>query len=105
MKGFDVPRVDVRPLARSDLLALVAHIGAEAGKVAARAYVDRIAEVFRKLQDFPLMGQARPDLGSGVRSIAVARRTLIVYSSAEGRVQILRVLHGGQDLADKELLS
>jgi toxin ParE1/3/4 len=101
MTGFDIQGVDVRPMARLDLRALVTHIGAEAGRAVAQAYVARIARAFRLLQDFPLMGQARPEFGSGVRSIAVERHTLIVYLPAEGRVQILRVLHGGQDAPDQ----
>jgi plasmid stabilization system protein ParE len=101
MTGPDIHGVDVRPLARSDLLALVRRIGAQAGKTVAQAYVDRIAGVFRALQGFPLMGQARPDFGPGVRSIAVERHTLIIYLPGRGRVQILRVLHGGQDTPDQ----
>jgi toxin ParE1/3/4 len=52
------------------------------------------------LEAFPELGIARPDLGDGVRSLAVGAY-LIFYRPREGGVVIERVLDGRRDIGPR----
>ena len=60
--------------------------------------VDSITDRFFLLASFPYAGRVREqDFGVGVRSFAVGE-FIIVYSTDEEDVFILRVVHGRRDL-------
>lgn len=63
---------------------------------AAERVVDRIEAAERQLREFPEIGQARPDLGPGLRHRVVGQY-LILYRVAPDAIEILRVLHGARD--------
>lgn len=65
--------------------------------IAADRLVDRIVAATGRLADFPKSGTARSVLGDGVRSIPVGRY-LVLYRVATDCVEIVRVLHGAQEI-------
>ena len=95
-------RVRFGPEARADLLDLYDHIADAAGRDLALAYVERIEHTCVGLADFPYRGAPRDDIRPGLRVIGIERRTLIAYIADASDVTILRVLHGGRDVAALE---
>jgi|GEM_PF-4839202 len=64
--------------------------------------VDALVDRTRSRQDFPLIGEARPWLGKGVRRV-VERPYLIFYRLGENVVLVLRVLHGARRITRRLL--
>ncbi|HLP90714.1 MAG TPA: type II toxin-antitoxin system RelE/ParE family toxin [Nostocaceae cyanobacterium] len=64
---------------------------------AANQIFDTLRETFPKLAKFPNMGRERPELAPNLRSFPV-KNYLIFYSSIEEGIEIVRVLHGSQNL-------
>lgn len=65
----------------------------------ARRLLERLRDACSMLAERPLMGRARPELGSDIRSIVVPRtRYIIIYRALEDGVQIIHVRQGSQDL-------
>ena len=83
--------------ARADLDQIWDFI-AEASESRADAFIRRLTRTFETLAGRPLIGRARDNLGTGVRSIPVGAY-LIFYRPIEGGVEIVRVLHGARDYA------
>jgi len=73
-----------------------AYIAADNGK-AAEELLDRFGKVFEMLVQNPLAGRPRPDLGQNVRSFTVANY-MIFYIPQSAGVDIVRVIHGRQDI-------
>jgi toxin ParE1/3/4 len=62
--------------------------------------MDRFYAAFARLAEFPQTGSPRPQyaaLGGDVRAW-VLHSYLIIYEVREGRIEILRVLHGVRDI-------
>ena len=63
---------------------------------------DRFAELVYAaedmLADYPALGEARPDLASGLRKWRVWKY-LLLYRVDEDAVTIVRILHGARDLS------
>ena len=49
------------------------------------------------LADFPEIGQARPEIGEGARSLVVGRY-LVLYRVTETQVDIGRFVHGAREV-------
>ncbi|MCL1468020.1 MULTISPECIES: type II toxin-antitoxin system RelE/ParE family toxin [Argonema] len=64
---------------------------------AARSLREKFKQQFKLLADFPVMGQNRDDLQSGLRSFPVDNY-LIFYRQVAGGVEIVRVVSGYRDL-------
>ena len=64
---------------------------------AADGVLERFDEKLQLLAEFPGMGEAKPDLGEGVRTLPVGNYLLVYRPAAEG-IELLRVLHGARDL-------
>ena len=64
---------------------------------AANRQIDRIGAVFEMLVENPLAGRARPDLAPNLRSFPVGRY-VVFYAPLPDGVEIVRVMHGHQDL-------
>jgi len=60
-------------------------------------YRERIGQVFKMLVQNPLAGRERPDLQRGLRSFPVGSY-LVFYVPASDGVEIVRVMHGRQDI-------
>jgi toxin ParE1/3/4 len=84
------------PKANEDLLDIWLFI-ARRNIEAADGIVESIEDKFRLLSDYPEIGRPRPEIGPGVRSVAVGNY-LVLYRSMTGRVEIVRVIHGARHL-------
>jgi toxin ParE1/3/4 len=59
--------------------------------------LERLAELFEKLAEFPSLGRSRPELRPGVRSFA-SPPFMIFYRRRRNGVHIARVLHERQNV-------
>ena len=91
-----MPRVRRRPLAKADVLQIWDHI-ADDSLTAADHWVDRLDEEFRLLATQPMMGRARDELASGVRSFPFGRY-VVFYVPLDDGIDVIRVLHGSRDI-------
>jgi toxin ParE1/3/4 len=86
----------VTPLAQADLDSIWDYIAADSPAAADRL-LERFQETFARLARHPLMGRARDELRPGLRSFSV-RKYVVYYRFFEGRVIIVRVIHGARDV-------
>lgn len=86
-----------RPHARADLLALYDWIADQADADVAFEYSAAIEGHAAKLAVYPERGTPRDDLVSGLRTVVYRRRTIIAYRVGQDEVEILRLLHAGED--------
>lgn len=86
-----------RPSARADLIALYDWIAERADIATAFDYTSRIEAHAATLADFPQRGTPRDDLVPGLRTTPYRRRTIIAYRVTGADVEILRLIHAGQD--------
>jgi len=86
-----------RPAARADLLALYDWIAERADPDTAFDYTSRIEAHAAKLAEYPERGTPRDDLVPGMRTTPYRRRTIIAYRVTGEEVEILRLVHAGQD--------
>ncbi len=95
-------RVTRKPAARLDLLQHFVYIG-ERNLDAAKRFLQAAEDAFEKLAAMPGMGVSR-DFGNpelvGLRSWPIRgfENYLIFYRPTSGGVDVLRVVHGAQDL-------
>jgi toxin ParE1/3/4 len=82
--------------AETDLILIWVYY-AESSEGAARRIRDEITSKFNLLLQFPHIGRSREDLQHGYRSIPVGNH-VVFYREIENGVEIMRVLHGAQDL-------
>jgi toxin ParE1/3/4 len=64
--------------------------------------LDRIGTIYEMLVRNPLAGRRRPDLGKDLRSFAV-ENYIIFYVPRSGGVDIVRVVHGRQDIGPADV--
>lgn len=91
--------VRFHPAAEAQLFDLYAYIAADSGRGRAGEYIGRLEAACLRLSDFPEMGRAADELGSGFRLLGFERRAAIVYRVLEQAVEVLGVYYGGRDLA------
>ena len=94
-------RIHRRKRAKADLDSIWTYIAADNGE-AAEELLDRFGTVFEMLVQNPLAGRPRPDLGQNVRSFAVANY-MIFYIPYSTGVDIVRVIHGRQDIGPADM--
>ncbi|MBD2300952.1 type II toxin-antitoxin system RelE/ParE family toxin [Nostoc sp. FACHB-87] len=70
---------------------------AEKNPQAADKLFDKLREKFPKLAKFPQLGKPRFDLAASLRCFPV-ENYLIFYRSMEQDIEIVRILHGAQDI-------
>ncbi|MBD6620002.1 type II toxin-antitoxin system RelE/ParE family toxin [Komarekiella sp. 'clone 1'] len=58
---------------------------------------DKLREKFAKLAKFPQMGEGRENLAFSLRSFPVGSY-LIFYRTLDGGIEIVRIIHGSQDI-------
>jgi toxin ParE1/3/4 len=87
----------ILPAAESDLEDLFDYISRHSSRGRAVAYVQRLQDACFALCDHPYRGRAREDLSSGLRSISVAGRAVIVYRVADDLVEIIHICYAGRD--------
>ena len=84
------------PESKKDLLDIAAYIAIENPKIALE-FIDELEESCKKLEEFPSIGVARPELEKDSRML-VHKKYLIFYYVSEGCVVIDRFLPGSRDL-------
>lgn len=85
-----------RPLAAADILDIWSYIAEDSLDEADR-WVDRLDEKFSLLATQPLMGRARDELLSGLRSFPFGRY-VVFYCATKDGVDVVRVLHSSRDV-------
>jgi len=92
-----MPRILIRPRAHGDLLEIWAYI-AEDSDAQADAFIATIDRKFEMLAKRPLTGRPRDELHTALRSSPVGRY-IVFYLPLRDGIEVVRVLHGAQDLA------
>jgi toxin ParE1/3/4 len=91
-------RVVRRPRARQDLAEIWRHIADESSELRADKYLRRVNDVITYVAQQPMMGRGRPELvAEGLRSF-VAESHVIFYVALGDGIDLVRVIHGSQDL-------
>ncbi len=72
------------------------------GEPAADRAIDRIAEGVRRLQAFPFLGKAHPEIAPDAR-VLVADRWLVLYKVTDAGVRVFGVVDGRRDPTDRPL--
>jgi toxin ParE1/3/4 len=94
-------RINRRKQAKADLDSIWAWIAAK-NVTAAEELLDRIGAVFEMLVENPYAGRPRPELEKNLRSFAV-ENYIIFYIPRSGGVDIVRVVHGRQDIGPADV--
>jgi toxin ParE1/3/4 len=93
MNGYSIA-----PRALADLDDVWDYLGIQKdAPAAARRQVEMLFDKFSLLVSHPLLGEARDDLGVGLRAFA-AGNYLIVYRLTAGEIEIARVVHFARDI-------
>lgn len=82
--------------ADEDIALIFDHISQD-NVSAALALVTKFEHQWELLQQTPLMGRLRPDLGNDVRGLPVGNY-LVLYRVECDSLEILRVTHGARDI-------
>ncbi|MBD2498249.1 type II toxin-antitoxin system RelE/ParE family toxin [Nostoc sp. FACHB-280] len=84
--------------AEEDLIEIWIYIATD-NPTAADKLLDQIDTKCQMLADNPELGQARPDIASGLRYFPV-NRYLILYRKISEGIEVIRVVHGARHLPD-----
>jgi len=90
-------RVIFTPLAERHIDGLHKYITIHASESRADSYVGRILAFCNGLVTFPMRGQQRDDLLSGLRTTGFERRVTIAFCVTADAVLIEGIFYGGQD--------
>ena len=86
------------PSAKRDLRDIWRYFARIASAEVADSLVHEINRAVARLADFPLMGRARDELITGLRSVLVHPH-VVFYRVSDRSIEIVRVLHQRRDLA------
>ena len=92
-----MPRLVFTERAQADLLEAWLYI-AEDNLAAADKVLDKLEQEATLLLLQPLMGRARPEVGSAVRSWPSSTPYLLFYEVDDMELTVLRVLHHARDI-------
>ena len=91
-------RVVRRPHSRQDLLGIWRYIADDSGETRADKYLHRLNDVISYVAQQPQMGRERPEIREeGIRSF-VAESHVLFYVVISDGIELVRVIHGSQDL-------
>jgi plasmid stabilization system protein ParE len=90
-------RYVVTDSARADIRAIIVYLR-ERSPQAAKAVRSRLHNDIRRLADFPNIGHLRKDVTLQTLRFWSVYSYLIVYRADRRPIEIIRVLHGAQDL-------
>ncbi|MBW7974870.1 type II toxin-antitoxin system RelE/ParE family toxin [Bradyrhizobium sp. BR 10289] len=89
------------PQANTDLDSIWDFIASDSIR-AAEKQIGRIGEIFEMLVENPLAGRERRELRAGLRSFPVGNYVIFYIPLPDG-VEIVRVMHGRQDVASDDM--
>ena len=89
-------KLRISPRARSDLIEIWSYI-ADDSVANADAFVDELYETIQLLASKPGLGRHREELAPGIQSFPFSRY-IIFYRVVAHAIEIIRVLHGAQDI-------
>ncbi len=93
--------IRIKQDAFEDIREIYLWVAQESGsKLFAEKFTDRIFIRIGDLEDFPMIGVARPDLGDGLRHLVFEGKALIIYRVTGQDVHVTNVLYRGRDTAD-----
>jgi toxin ParE1/3/4 len=87
------------PEARDDLRRLYLFIAERAGASRAFAYVEKIENYCRSLEDFPERGMRHDHILTGLRIVGFEHRVSIAFQVSANTVTFYRIAYGGRDFA------
>ena len=82
--------------ARVDLISIHKYV-ARNSPAAADRLLHEFKQKFHLLASQPLIGQGRPELAAGLRSLAVGNY-VVLYRPVQDGVEIARVIHAARDI-------
>lgn len=85
------------PAAREDLRAIHQYGARQWGKPRSNEYMNSLKDKLWLILEQPEIGAVRSELSPDVRSVSVASH-VIFYRVQREQLQIIRILHGRQDL-------
>lgn len=88
-------RVIRRPLAAADILDIWDYIAEDSLDQADR-WIDKLDEKFKLISAQPLLGRARDELLTDLRSFPFGRY-VIFYTPVDDGIDVVRVLHSARD--------
>ena len=92
------------PRAKRDLEDVLVYLTEMAGEGTTQKYAGEFADAVDLIQTMPAMGALRPRLGENIRAILILPYIMFYHFNEEAQqVQVLRILHGKQDIT-KNLL-
>ncbi len=86
------PRLIIAPRARQDLRSIRLYGLKPWGSAQATSYLATLSDGFSRLQNHPLIGRSRDDLGPGLRSWPIGHH-VIYYQRGTDQLEIVRILH------------
>lgn len=90
------PRLTIAPRAQRDIRSIRLYGLKQWGEARADAYLAALTSGFERLQDHPMIGQARDDLGSDLRGWTVEHHVLY-YRVKDDLIEVVRILHQRAD--------
>ena len=75
---------------------------AQSSPFRAVSFIDGLALALDGLADMPLLGRARPEVRTGLRSI-VHKPYVVFYLPTGPGITVLRVIHGARDIANMSI--
>ena len=90
-------RLELSPLAESDLEAIGDYIAADSPDNALQ-FIRRLQEQCKRIAKSPMAYVARPELGERLRSCAYGRYVIFFLQPGEEVVRIERILHSALDI-------
>lgn len=89
-----------RPLAKNDLILAYAYLEYEAEVRVADRFLEAVEKAFETLASWPGMGVRRTHGGVEMQMLPVPKFTkyLIYYIPTDATLEVIRVLHGAQDI-------
>ena len=89
-------QIRISPRARSDLTEIWGYI-ADDSVANADAFIDQLYETIQMLAKQSGSGRHRDELAPGILSFPFGRY-IIFYRANQGKIEIVRVLHGARDI-------
>ncbi|MEZ5691030.1 MAG: type II toxin-antitoxin system RelE/ParE family toxin [Rickettsiales bacterium] len=92
-------RLEIAPIAQSDIIDILQYTHENYGKRQRKNYSDAIRKALKTIQEVPYLGHARNDIGENYKAWNVNKHT-IIYAIEGNIISIFRVLHSRMDFPE-----